>query len=72
MDASFSFGFIGLGVEQQDKNTLNHEYGHKVQLNNKGLGRYISEVAVPSLTINILERKGKLPYFISGFDMVVL
>jgi RHS repeat-associated protein len=60
--ASFSFGFIGLSTKQQNSNTLNHEYGHKVQLDNRGWGNYIVDIAVPSVTANILDRKGKLPY----------
>ena len=61
-DASFSFGFIGLSKMQQNSNTLKHEYGHTVQLENMGMGNYIANVAVPSITINILSRQGKLPY----------
>ena len=61
-DASFSFGFIGISTKQQNSNTLNHEYGHTVQMKNMGIGSYITDVAVPSITINILDRKGKLPY----------
>ena len=60
--ASFSFGFIGLSREQQNADTLNHEYGHIVQLQNKGMGKYITDVVIPSVTINLLDRKGKLPY----------
>ena len=33
-----------------------------LQLDNLGWGSYISEVALPSLTANILDRWGKLPY----------
>ena len=61
-DASFSFGIIGLSTQQQDVGSLRHEYGHAVQLENMGLGSYITDVAIPSITINLLERKGKLPY----------
>lgn len=61
-DASFSFGFIGLSTQQQDTNTLKHEYGHTVQMKYMGIGSYVSDVVVPSVTINILDRKGKLPY----------
>lgn len=61
-DASFSFGFIGLSTQQQDINTLKHEYGHTVQMTNMGAGSYIFDVVIPSVTINILDRKGKLPY----------
>ena len=61
-DASFSFGIIGLSTQQQNSNTLNHEYGHKLQLDDKGIGEYMIDVVVPSVTINVLDRKGKLPY----------
>jgi len=61
-DASFSFGFIGLSTQQQNTNTLKHEYGHTVQMENMGVGSYIVDVAVPSVAINILDRQGKLPY----------
>ena len=61
-DASFSFGIIGLSKDQQNSNTLNHEYGHTVQMNNKGLVKYTKEVAIPSITINVLDRMDKLPY----------
>ena len=61
-DASFSFGIIGLSEDQQNINTLNHEYGHVLQMKDKGLGAFIIDVAVPSITINILDRKGKLNY----------
>ena len=61
-DASFSFGFIGLSSQQQNSETLKHEYGHTIQLENMGVQRYITNVVVPSVTINILDRQGKLPY----------
>lgn len=59
---SFSFGVIVLSSRHQYPDILKHEYGHKVQLDNKGWISYISEVAIPSFTINALERTGKLPY----------
>ncbi len=61
-DASFSFGFIGLSVRQQNSNDLNHEYGHKVQLDNMGWINYIVKVARPSITANILDRIDMLPF----------
>ena len=61
-DASFSFGVIGLSAQDQDINTLKHEYGHTVQMKNMGLGSFLGDVVVPSVTINILDRLGKLPY----------
>jgi hypothetical protein len=41
---------------------LKHEYGHTVQMNNMGLANYALDVALPSITINLLSRHGKLPY----------
>ena len=61
-DASFYFGFIGLSIQQQNINTLKHEYGHAIQMETMGVGRYITDVFVPSVTINILDRNGDLPY----------
>ena len=61
-DASFSFGVIGLSIYQQDEITLKHEYGHTVQMENMGLGNYLPNVFFPSITINILQRQGKLLY----------
>ena len=65
-DTSFSFGFIGLSVYQQDKDTLNHEYGHAKQLEEKGWRKFIVDVVIPSVTINLLDRQGKLPYSYYG------
>ena len=61
-DSSFSFGFIGLSHVQKNTNTLNHEYGHKLQLEERGWGEYITDVAVPSFTANMAHRTGNLPY----------
>ena len=61
-DASFSFGFIGLSKKQQSSETLNHEYGHTLQFKNMGIVNYTTDVAVPSITINLLDRLGKLKY----------
>ena len=61
-DSSFSFGLIDLSSEQQNTDTLRHEYGHAVQLKEKGIGKYTTNVAIPSITINILDRNGKLAY----------
>lgn len=61
-DASFSFGIIGLSNRQQDANILKHEYGHTVQMKNNGPWRYFWDVAIPSVTINLLDRMDRLPY----------
>ena len=60
--ASFSFGFIGLSRVQQNSTTLNHEYGHYKQFENVGFGNYFTDIAIPSVTANILHRVGKLQY----------
>ena len=65
-DASFSFGVIGLSKSQQNSDTLKHEYGHTVQLKNKGVVDYTMDVAIPSVTIKILRRNDKLPYSYYG------
>lgn len=58
--SSFSFGFIALCTRQQNENTLKHEYGHRLQLKNIGLYRYIRDVAIPSVKAFNLNRKNKL------------
>lgn len=65
-DASFSFGIIGMSELQQNSTTLKHEYGHIVQLENMGLVEFTTNVAVRSITANILCRMGKLPYSYYG------
>ena len=51
--AAFSYGFIVLGSEninhKEFSNTLNHEYGHIVQMRSIGLADYTFLVAIPSL-----------------------
>ena len=61
-DASFSYGFIGISKEQLDSATLKHEYGHAVQKKSMWWGKYIVNVVIPSITINLLDRQEKLPY----------
>ena len=61
-DASFSFGIIGLSYNDLNSNTLKHEYGHYLQYKEMGTLLYAKNVAVPSVTINYLDRKDKLPY----------
>ena len=60
-DASFSFGIIGLS-RMKDADSLKHEYGHWLQLENRGWLSYITGVCIPSATINLLARLNKLPY----------
>jgi hypothetical protein len=59
---SFSFGFIGLSRYQKNPENLKHEYGHSVQMKNMGPRKYIVDVMIPSVTINILDKQNKLPY----------
>ena len=59
-------GIIGLGTLHQNITSLNHEYGHTVQLENKGIWNYVVDVVIPSLTTNILRRMNKLPYDYNG------
>ncbi len=60
-DFGLSYGVIILGNDS-NATTLNHEYGHKVQLNNMGLIDYTLDVAAPSITAYFLAKQGKLPY----------
>ena len=60
--SSFSFGFIGIKESQKNTTTLGHENGHILQMRDKGVIKYIFDVAIPSITINFLDRQGNLPY----------
>ena len=57
-----------IGNKNKSTNTVKHEYGHKVQFDNMGLRTYVAKVAVPSVTANILDRMGKLPYDYYGSE----
>lgn len=59
---AFSFGIIVIGRGVRHKSMVMHEYGHKLQLKKYGLVYYLTKIAIPSVTANILSRKGKLPY----------
>ena len=63
---NMSFGVIflenGLKVNDQGIMTVQHEYGHTLQLDELGIFDYISKVAIPSITANILQREGNLQY----------
>ena len=61
-DSSFSFGFIGLSNGDRDEEILKHECGHTVQLEKMGIAKYVTDVAIPSVTINLLDRMENLPY----------
>jgi hypothetical protein len=62
LDSSFSFKLIFMSPQQLNAETLRHEHGHTIQFQNKGLRQYLTDVAMPSITINMLDRMGKLPY----------
>ncbi|MBQ8611151.1 MAG: hypothetical protein IJ412_05500 [Oscillospiraceae bacterium] len=47
--SSVSFGVIGLQKEKANKMLLNHEYGHTLQLDEKGALAYTLSVAIPSV-----------------------
>ena len=57
-----SFGVIGIGNNVADINVVKHEYGHTLQFKEMKVAKYTTTVAIPSITINILDRNGKLPY----------
>ena len=61
---SFGIMFIGNNVEKRSDatETIQHEYGHAVQFKDMGLFKYVSDVAIPSVTANILDQMNKLPY----------
>ena len=60
--SGLSVGIIFLGARVKDKNLVKHEYGHRVQLKYLGIFRYLKKVFVPSVTTNIMNRLGYLPY----------
>lgn len=51
---------MGIGNDVVDTDTILHEYGHYLQLQAMGVGNYLFNVAIPSVTGNILDRQGKL------------
>ena len=63
---AFSFGvlFLGNDVDKRSDSiaTVQHEYGHTQQFERLGIGRYITRVAIPSLTAYNLDADKKLPY----------
>ena len=64
--AGFSYGFIVLGSENlyrnEFSNTLNHEYGHIVQMRSIGLADYTFLVAIPSLIGAGIAKQNKTVY----------
>ena len=61
-DNAFSFGIMVIGDDVTSYNTIRHEYGHYLQLQEMGWGDFIINVAIPSVTGFILEEQGKLQY----------
>lgn len=57
-----SFGILFIGTKVRSIETVKHEYGHKLQLKEKGWFSYVFRIAIPSLTANLLSRMGRLPY----------
>ena len=60
--SGLSLGIIFIGSKVKDENLVRHEYGHRLQLKKIGFLGYMKKVFFPSVTANILERLGKLPY----------
>ena len=46
---AFSFGIIFLGNDINDRNTVRHEYGHYLQLEELGIYKYSKYIVIPSL-----------------------
>ena len=63
---AFSFGVIVLGSQYESnpfgENTLNHEYGHFLQLKKYGIFSYTFTIAIPSVVCNLLDRADMLPW----------
>ena len=60
--SGFSYGVIFIGDDVRSADTVKHEYGHTVQLENRGIIKYTTEVVIPSVTAFVLDEIGKLPY----------
>ena len=64
---AFSVGVVFMG--NGTGNTaidVKHEFGHSVQFAMLGCSEYMRKVAIPSITINCLDRLDKLPYSYYG------
>lgn len=57
-----SFGILFIGDKVSDTKTVQHEYGHTVQFRELGLFDFTVQVAIPSITCNLVDRANKLPY----------
>lgn len=57
-----SLGIIILGRKVKSSAMLLHEYGHTLQLKSMGFFKYLFKIFIPSITANILDKLGKLPY----------
>ncbi len=69
-EGSFSYGIIGLSRHSKKIDSLNHEYGHYLQLQKYGLMNYSKYIAAPSFTGFLLHEERKLPgdYFGSYWE----
>ena len=63
---AFSIGAIFLGDNVGSRpdsiSTVQHEYGHTKQFEKMGMVDYLTDVAVPSVAANLLDRAKLLPY----------
>ena len=58
----FSFGIIVLGNDNTEADDVKHEYGHKVQLDEKGVWDYTTQVAIPSVVAYWADEIKGLPF----------
>ena len=61
-DNAFSFGILFIGNDYKDPNVVKHEYGHKLQLDQRGVLGYLTDIALPSVTAFWLSEFGKITY----------
>ena len=63
LQIGFSFGIIFLSNDPSvQSNEVKHEFGHTEQLDNLGVGAYITEVALPSVTAWVVYKLECLPF----------
>ena len=58
--AAASFGILFIGRKVRSPETVLHEYGHRLQLQERGFWGYLFCIAVPSVCANLLWRMGLL------------
>ena len=56
-----SFGIMFIGDEVTSPDDIRHEYGHFLQFINMGVGKYITDVALPSVTVYMIDVSVGLP-----------